>query len=189
MNNLRAPLPPRAAMPWRILLPLLLALCALPAHAGGPGMAPCGEHPSLQLRPPALGPHQPPPLYLDVLPPAPAQSHARGAAGDRARLRHRAQLRHGLLPQCDEERARYNVRGERARHTVPGRLYGGTAPDQGTELELQQLDVYQEAPPENIALPLESGANTSVWVRRAVYTATVDQQPVQTAEASGAAAT
>ncbi len=74
MNNLRAPLPPRAAMPWRILLPLLLALCALPAHAGGPGMAPCGEHPWLKLPPPALDADQPAPLYLEVLPAARAQA-------------------------------------------------------------------------------------------------------------------
>ena len=33
-------------------------------------------------------------------------------------------------------------------------------------LELHQLDVYQEAAPDNIALPLESG-NELVWVRRA----------------------
>lgn len=71
------------------------------------------------------------------------------------------------------------VRRKRPRLTVPGRLYGGPAPEQGTELELQRLDVYREAPPDNIALPLETGADVSVWVRRAVYAATVDQQPIQ----------
>lgn len=71
------------------------------------------------------------------------------------------------------------VRRKRARLTVPGRLYGGAAVDQGTDLELQQLDVYQEAPPDNIALPLETGADATVWVRRAIYAATADRQPIQ----------
>jgi DNA-binding GntR family transcriptional regulator len=44
---------------------------------------------------------------------------------------------------------------------------------------LDQLDVYQEAPPDNIALPLETGADTLVWVRRAVFAATADRQPIQ----------
>lgn len=74
MNNFPASLQPRAALPWRILLPLLLALCALPAHAGGPGMAACGEHPWLKLPPPALNADQPAPLYLEVTPAARAQA-------------------------------------------------------------------------------------------------------------------
>jgi GntR family transcriptional regulator len=74
------------------------------------------------------------------------------------------------------------VRRKRPRLTVPGRLYAATAPggialDEGV-LDLHQLDVYQEIAPPNIALPLESGADL-VWVRRAVYTATADQEPAQ----------
>jgi hypothetical protein len=51
-------------------------------------------------------------------------------------------------------------------------------PDESPPLELQRLDVYQEAPPDNIALPLEA-SNKKVWVRRAVYAAAEDRQPVQ----------
>jgi DNA-binding GntR family transcriptional regulator len=40
------------------------------------------------------------------------------------------------------------------------------------------VDVYQEIAPDNIALPLECGADM-VWVRRAVHIATADRQPVQ----------
>jgi len=74
------------------------------------------------------------------------------------------------------------VRRKRPRLTVPGRLYAATTLD-GTTLdaailELHQLDVYQETAPDNIALPLESGADP-VWVRRAVHTAAADRQPVQ----------
>lgn len=73
------------------------------------------------------------------------------------------------------------VRRKRPRLTAPGRLYTATAAHAATEdgsaLELQQLDVYQEIAPDNIALPLESGASR-VWVRRAVYAAAADRQPV-----------
>jgi GntR family transcriptional regulator len=71
------------------------------------------------------------------------------------------------------------VRRKRPRLTVAGRLYGGNTRREGTELQLHQLDVYQEAPPDNIALPLETGADTLVWVRRAVFAATADRQPIQ----------
>ena len=71
------------------------------------------------------------------------------------------------------------VRRKRSRLTVPGRLYGAAALDPGVTLEVQRLDVYQEAPPDNIALPLETGAEASVWVRRAVFAATDDHQPIQ----------
>jgi GntR family transcriptional regulator len=65
------------------------------------------------------------------------------------------------------------VRRKQTRLTVPGRLYAAGALD-GTMLDpamldLHQLDVYQEAAPDNIALPLECGTEP-VWVRRAVYT-------------------
>jgi DNA-binding GntR family transcriptional regulator len=70
------------------------------------------------------------------------------------------------------------VRRKRSRLTLPSRLYTGTGPDPAVQLELSELDVYQEAPPDNIALPLET-ADTSVWVRRAVYIATDDRQPIQ----------
>ena len=46
-------------------------------------------------------------------------------------------------------------------------------------LELHQLDIYQEAPPDNIALPLETGADAMVWVRRTVFVAADDRQPAQ----------
>jgi GntR family transcriptional regulator len=74
------------------------------------------------------------------------------------------------------------VRRKRSRLTVPARMY---APDPGADtgpavpLELHRLDVYQEQPPDNIALPLETGADTTVWVRRAVYIAAADRQPMQ----------
>jgi GntR family transcriptional regulator len=75
------------------------------------------------------------------------------------------------------------VRRKRPRLTVPGRLYATNDAIDGTVLdpamlELDKLDVYQEVAPDNIALPLESGADV-VWVRRAVYVAAVDQQPIQ----------
>jgi GntR family transcriptional regulator len=74
------------------------------------------------------------------------------------------------------------VRRKRPRLTVPGRLYAAQALE-GTMLdpamlELHQLDVYRETAPDNIALPLESGADP-VWVRRAVSIAVADRQPVQ----------
>ena len=71
------------------------------------------------------------------------------------------------------------VRRKRSRLTVAGRLYAPSALEPGVALELHQLDVYQEAPPDNIALPLETGADAIVWVRRAVFAATDDHQPIQ----------
>jgi len=71
------------------------------------------------------------------------------------------------------------VRRKRSRMNVPGRLYGGAELDGQITLELHRLDVYQETPPDNIALPLETGAKDSVWVRRAVFLATDDRQPIQ----------
>jgi len=74
------------------------------------------------------------------------------------------------------------VRRKRPRLTVPARLYAATALEgttlDGTMLELHRLDVYQETAPDNIALPLESGAD-SVWVRRTVCIAAADRQPIQ----------
>jgi GntR family transcriptional regulator len=74
------------------------------------------------------------------------------------------------------------VRRKRPRLTVPGRLYAAGTLD-GTMLdpamlELDQLDMYQETAPDNIALPLESGTDP-VWVRRAVHLAAADRQPIQ----------
>jgi DNA-binding GntR family transcriptional regulator len=71
------------------------------------------------------------------------------------------------------------VRRKRSRLTLPSRLYAGAEPDPAVALELDRLDVYKEVPPDNIALPLETGADTSVWVRRAVYIAVGDRQPIQ----------
>jgi len=70
------------------------------------------------------------------------------------------------------------VRRKRARLTLPARLYPAE-PDPGVPLELDRLDVYQEPPPDNIALPLETGSHATVWVRRAVCTAVADRQPMQ----------
>lgn len=69
------------------------------------------------------------------------------------------------------------VRRQRSRMTVPSRLYDTAGPNAGVALNLRQVDVYQETPPDNIALPLESG-DKPVWVRRAVWAAT-DRQPIQ----------
>jgi GntR family transcriptional regulator len=69
------------------------------------------------------------------------------------------------------------VRRKRSRLTLPTRLYVG-GPDPAVPLELHRLDVYQEAPPDNIALPLEAD-ETPVWVRRAVWIAADDRQPIQ----------
>jgi GntR family transcriptional regulator len=72
------------------------------------------------------------------------------------------------------------VRRKRPRLTLPCRLYAassGTAVDPAL-LEIQDLAVYQETAPDNIALPLESGADL-VWVRRAVHASVVDRQAVQ----------
>lgn len=70
------------------------------------------------------------------------------------------------------------VRRKRSRLTVPGRMYS-SGPDPGVPLELSSLDIYQESPPDNIALPLETSADTQVWVRRAVSIAADDRQPIQ----------
>src|SRR6266571_4341967 len=56
------------------------------------------------------------------------------------------------------------VRRKRSRLTVPGRFYTGTL--DAAMLMLHRLDVYQEEPPDNIALPLETGDAGPVWVRR-----------------------
>jgi DNA-binding GntR family transcriptional regulator len=70
------------------------------------------------------------------------------------------------------------VRRKRSRLTLPSRLYTNAEPDPSVPLDLDKLDVYQEPPPDNIALPLET-ADTAVWVRRAVYIAADDRQPIQ----------
>ena len=71
------------------------------------------------------------------------------------------------------------VRRKRPRLTVPCRLYATSAPAVDPALlEMQDLEVYQETAPDNIALPLESGADL-VWVRRAVYASVVDRQAIQ----------
>jgi GntR family transcriptional regulator len=70
------------------------------------------------------------------------------------------------------------VRRKRSRRTLPSRLYTSPEPDGNPPLELQRLDVYQEKAPDNIALPLETG-DTPVWVRRAIYAAPEDHQPIQ----------
>lgn len=71
------------------------------------------------------------------------------------------------------------VRRKRSRLTLPPRLYAATTEDPDVPLELGKVDVYQEIPPDNIALPLETGSETPVWVRRAVYLAVDDRQPIQ----------
>ncbi len=71
------------------------------------------------------------------------------------------------------------VRRKRSRLTLPSRLHHADAQDPDVPLELGKLDVYQEVPPDNIALPLETGPETSVWVRRAVFIAADDRQPIQ----------
>jgi hypothetical protein len=71
------------------------------------------------------------------------------------------------------------VRRKRSRLTLPPRLYSAAAEDSKVSLELGKVDVYQELPPDNIALPLEVESDTSVWVRRAVYVAVDDRQPIQ----------
>ncbi len=71
------------------------------------------------------------------------------------------------------------VRRKRPRLTVPARLYRPDRRDSEVAMRLHKLDVYTEAPPDNIALPLETGADINVWVRRAVYAAAVDRQPIQ----------
>jgi DNA-binding GntR family transcriptional regulator len=71
------------------------------------------------------------------------------------------------------------VRHKRSRLTLPARLYGPGDPEPGVPLQVQQVDVYPETPPDNIALPLETGAHASVWVRRVVWIAVADEQPMQ----------
>jgi GntR family transcriptional regulator len=71
------------------------------------------------------------------------------------------------------------VRRKRSRLTVPARLYAGAGNDPGVALRLHRLDVYQETPPDNIALPLETGAGELAWVRRATWIAAADLQPMQ----------
>ncbi len=74
------------------------------------------------------------------------------------------------------------VRRKRSRLTVPARMYapGASAPPgPAVPLEPHRVDVYQEPPPDNIALPLETGADDLVWVRRAVWIAAADRQPTQ----------
>jgi DNA-binding GntR family transcriptional regulator len=71
------------------------------------------------------------------------------------------------------------VRRKRSRLTLPSRLYSSADPDPSVPMELHQLDVYQEHPPDNIALPLETGSEMLVWVRRAVFIAADDRQPIQ----------
>jgi DNA-binding GntR family transcriptional regulator len=87
------------------------------------------------------------------------------------------------------------VRRKRSRLAIPSRIYADTRPDPGVPLEMSQVDVYQEVPPDNIALPLETAADGVVWVRRAVSIAADDREPIQihvswitglTAEAEGA---
>ncbi|HVB43025.1 MAG TPA: GntR family transcriptional regulator [Streptosporangiaceae bacterium] len=74
------------------------------------------------------------------------------------------------------------VRRRRPRLAVPGRMYaaadlGGTMLDPAVTVP-HRIDVYQETPPDNIALPLQWRAGP-VWVRRAVHVAAADRQPVQ----------
>src|SRR5579859_186558 len=92
-----------------------------------------------------------------------------------------AVLSHEGLAQAIRGRG-HIVRRKRPRLNAPGRLYApgsvaGTTLDPSV-LVLRNVDVYQEAAPDNIALPLESGADL-VWVRRAVFIATADRQPAQ----------
>lgn len=92
-----------------------------------------------------------------------------------------AVLSHEGLAQAIRGRG-HIVRRKRPRLNAPARLY---APQEieGTTLDpamllLRNVDVYQEVAPDNIALPLGSG-DSLVWVRRAVFIATVDRRPAQ----------
>lgn len=92
-----------------------------------------------------------------------------------------AVLSHEGLAQAIRGRG-HIVRRKRPRLNAPARLYApaevtGTTLDPAV-LTLRNADVYQEVAPDNIALPLGSGADL-VWVRRAVFTATADRQPAQ----------
>src|SRR6266702_782447 len=71
------------------------------------------------------------------------------------------------------------VRRKRSRLTLPSRLYSSAGPDPSVPLELHLLDIYQEHPPDTIALPLETDSATLVWVRRAVLIPADDRQPIQ----------
>jgi GntR family transcriptional regulator len=71
------------------------------------------------------------------------------------------------------------VRRKRSRLTLPARLYGAGDADPGVPLRVDRVDVYRETPPDNIALPLETGAHAAVWVRRVVWIAVADEQPMQ----------
>lgn len=71
------------------------------------------------------------------------------------------------------------VRRKRPRLTIPARLYSDAEPDRAVRMELRKVDIYQELAPDNIALPLETGTDSLVWVRRAVYRAVDDLQPIQ----------
>lgn len=87
-------------------------------------------------------------------------------------------LSHEGLAQAIRGRG-HIVRRKRSRLTLPARLYGPAEPDPGVPLQVQRVDVYREIPPDNIALPLETGAQASVWVRRVVWIAVADEQPMQ----------
>jgi DNA-binding GntR family transcriptional regulator len=85
------------------------------------------------------------------------------------------------LAQAIRDRS-HIVRRKRPRLNAPGRLYApgevaGTTLDPAVLL-LRDVDVYQEVAPDNIALPLGSGADL-VWVRRAVFIAAADRWPAQ----------
>lgn len=68
------------------------------------------------------------------------------------------------------------VRRKRSRRTLASHLYVGE-PDTDP-LEMQELDIFQESPPDGVALRLEAG-DASVWTRRAIYKAPEDQQPIK----------
>jgi DNA-binding GntR family transcriptional regulator len=70
------------------------------------------------------------------------------------------------------------VTRKRSRMTISSNMYY-SGPDPDVPLKLARLDVYQELAPDNIALPLQTEADVPVWVRRAVYRAADDLQPVQ----------
>src|SRR6266704_2251497 len=56
------------------------------------------------------------------------------------------------------------VRRRRPRLTVHARVYGEALTDGLLEVLMHRLDVYQEPPPADIALPLEASADEPVWV-------------------------
>jgi GntR family transcriptional regulator len=69
------------------------------------------------------------------------------------------------------------VSRQRSPRTLPSRLYAGES-DESSPPELWQLDVHQETPPSDVASLIE-GDDTPVWVRRAIYRAPEDHQPIQ----------